>query len=418
MVRKRWIVLVAMSVSNLCYGSMYVWSIFNQPLIEVTGLPISKVSLAYTLMMVITFLFTLFSSPLLRRLGYRNVMLLSALFWCAGWFFTGFARSAGQLYLFFSLLVGIGAGLGYNTIVSLIPLWFPDKKGLANGIAIGASGIAPLITAPIAYDILERSNVFTSFRVLSLLFAILLFGSFWLISAPAPDGPHGHNIPITPTDAATGVTTKQMLRDPVFYLFWFVLLAADTSGMMMTGHAANIGAEQVGLSAQSGTMLVGLLAVMNFAGRFVLGMLSDRIGRFRVVSAILILIAAAMLFMGYTDQIWQFLVLFSIVGLCFGAVMAVFPAICSDCFGSKHMASNWPVLYSGYTAASFVGPFSAATCFEQTGRYHSAFLLAGGLAVAALGFFLAANAILKKRSRNGSTQHSAAIEREGGGDQG
>lgn len=393
---KRWVVLGALAVSNLCYGSIYAWSIFNRPLMNETGLPISYVSLAYSLMMIATFAFTLVSAPLLSRWGHRRVMFLSALFWIAGWFLTGYARTAIQLYLFFSLLVGIGAGFGYNTIVSLIPQWFPDKKGLANGIAIGASGIAPLITAPLASSILERFGVFTAFRVLSLFFAVLLLGVFWLIQSPpeplpGPARPAGENKPLT------GKSTPEMLRDPVFYLFWFVLLAADTSGMMMTGHAADIGAAQAGLSAQQATMLVSLLAVMNFIGRLLFGTLSDKIGRYRVVTAILVAIAAAMLLMGRVSQVWQFLAVFSVVGICFGAIMAVFPALCSDCFGTKHMASNWSVMYSGYTAASFIGPFSAATCLERTGGYQSAFLVAAGLSLTALIVFFAAQAILKRR---------------------
>ena len=400
--KKRWVVLGALTISNLCYGSIYAWSIFNRPLIEGTGLPIRYVSLAYSLMMITTFIFTLVSAPLLRRWGHRRLILLSAIFWCAGWFLTGYARSAAALYLFFSLLVGIGAGFGYNTIVSLIPQWFPDKKGLANGIAIGASGIAPLITAPLASALLSRFGVFSAFRALSLFFAVLLLGVFWLIDSP-PAGYQAQWAPQAPagsTPQQTGKTTLEMLQDPIFYLFWFVLLAADTSGMMMTGHAADIGSVQAGLSAQSATMLVSLLAVMNFTGRILFGTLSDKIGRYRVVTAILVIIAASMLLMGRVSQVWQFLVVFSLVGICFGAVMAVFPALCADCFGTKHMASNWSVMYSGYTAASFIGPFSAAACFEWTGSYQAAFFIAAGLSLAALIVFIVARGMMRGREKS------------------
>ena len=137
---------------------------------------------------------------------------------------------------------------------------------------------------------------------------------------------------------------------------------------------------------------------MNFAGRLFFGTLSDKIGRFRVVSAILAAIAAAMLLMGRVDRVWQFLVVFSVVGICFGAMMAVFPALCADCFGTKHMASNWSVMYSGYTAASFIGPFSAATCLERTGGYQAAFLISAALSLMALIVFFTAQGIRKRRA--------------------
>lgn len=408
LLKKRWLVLCGMFIGNICYGSMYVWSIFNQPLMKATGLPISGISLAYSLMLIVTFVFTLCSAPLLKKLGHKRVMVLSALFWTAGWFFTGFAKTAWQLYLFFSVLVGIGAGLGYNTIVSLVPLWFPDRKGLANGIAIGASGLAPVIVAPIAYSVLNRFGVFTSFRVLGILFALLLAVSIVFISTP----PVNYELLFSDTksgsvDVHTGISTKKMLQRPEFYLLWAALLCGATSGMMMTGHAANIGAELVGMTDATAALLVSLLAIMSFSGRLFMGMLSDKIGRFWVVFASLALIGGSMLVLGLIQELWQFLVAFSLVGFCFGAIMAVFPAVCSDTFGTKHMASNWSVLYSGYTAASFVGPFCAASFLEHSGSYRPAFIMAGCLGLGALLIYSLANRIAKQRAGRSAADNNA-----------
>lgn len=401
MLKRRWAILAALFVGNICYGSIYVWSIFNQPLIQATGLPISQVSLAYSLMMIFTFIFTLCAAPLLRKWGHRRVMMVSAAFWSLGWFLTGSARTMGQLYFYFSFLVGVGAGFGYNTIVSLVPLWFPDRTGLANGVAIGASGLAPVITTPLAYAVLERFGVATSFRTLGILFAGLLLCVVCMIQSPPP----GYEMLFAGNrkvdmKALTGIGTRKMLKDPVFYLFWIALLCGATSGMMMTGHAASIGAELVGMQASAAALLVSLLAVMSFSGRLLMGILSDKIGRFRVIAASLLLIGGAMLMLGNLRTLWEFLVAFSIVGFCFGAIMAVFPAVCSDTFGAKHMASNWSVLYSGYTVASFIGPYSAAAFMEASGSYRSAFLLAGALGVGAMILFLFAGQILKRRRAN------------------
>ena len=384
--KKRWLMIGALRIDNLCLGSIYIWSIFNRPLMEKMNWPISKISLAYSLMMLITLCFNLLSGPLQKKIGHRKVMLFSVIFWSLGWFLTGFASNIVQLYFFFSFMVGIGAGFGYNTIVSIIPLWFPDKLGIANGMAIGASGLAPLIFAPIAHYILESVGVQRAFNILGIIFLILMGTTSWLITAPSkgwkPEGWVMTSISAKES-SLENKTTKEMLKEPVFYMFWFVLLAAVTSGMMMTGHAAGIG-ESIGMTTSQSTMLVGLLAVMNFVGRIGFGYLSDKIGRYRVITIILFVTSVSMLMLGYTNTISQFLVLFSLIGLSFGAIMAVYPALCAECFGTEHMASNWAVLYSGYTAASFVGPVSAASCLEATGNYGIAFLLAGGLGILAL----------------------------------
>ena len=136
---------------------------------------------------------------------------------------------------------------------------------------------------------------------------------------------------------------------------------------------------------------------MSFAGRLIMGSLSDKIGRYRTVLAIIIIIAADMFFFGVVHSFPTFVLALSVVGFCFGSIMSVFPALCSDTFGVTHMSSNWSVMYSGYTVASFIGPMSAAKCVEAFGSYVNVFVLSGVLAALALIALLAAMRINSRR---------------------
>ena len=185
--KNRWVILAALVINNICLGATYVWSIFNTPLMEANGWQLSQVSLAYSLLLLVTFFANPISGQLQNKVGPQKLMLVALVFWGGGWFLTGFATSLPQLYLFFSLVVGIGTGFGYNTVVSTIPRWFPDRKGLANGLVIGASGLSPLPFAPIGYFLLDRFGVQNSFKGLGIIFLVLMAATFWLITAP-PQG--------------------------------------------------------------------------------------------------------------------------------------------------------------------------------------------------------------------------------------
>lgn len=410
--KNRWIILAALLFNNLCLGATYTWSIFNKPLMETHGWQLSEVSLAYSMLLIVTFFSNLISGQLQNKLGPRKLMLLSLIFWGGGWFLTSFATSIPQLYLFFSFTVGIGAGLGYNTIIATIPRWFPDCKGLANGLVVGASGLAPILFAPVGYFLLDNFGVGNAFKYLGLTFLIIMSATFWLITAPSEGWkPEGWEPP--EATEATGVlqnkTTKEMLRDPVFYLLWFVLLAGATAGMIMTGHASGIGMELVNMTGSQAAMMVSLLAVMSFGGRLLMGSLSDKIGRYRTILIIVIAIVADMFFFGTVHSFGSFVVALSVIGFSFGSIMSVFPALCADTFGSAHIASNWSVLYSGYTVASFVGPMSAAKCVEAYGSYVNVFVLSGVLAALALIAQIAAMIINNRRLAKKETANEEYI---------
>ena len=173
-----------------------------------------------------------------------------------------------------------------------------------------------------------------------------------------------------------------MLRSPLFWILWLIYAATATSGLMLIGHASNIGQQLAQLTAAQGALMVGILAVANFSGRFGFGWLSDRIGRYNTLLIILgITVLDMLLFFGHASDFVTFMIVLCIVGLGFGGLMVIMPALCADLFGPQNLGMNYAALFSGYTVASFVGPLVAAGVFESSGAYDAAFIVAGALSV-------------------------------------
>ena len=381
---RRGLVLAAAAITGSFSGAIYMWSIFNKPLISAYGWTPSEVSLAYSLFLLMECLTGFVAGKLQQRVKPRYLVLVSGITFALGWFLAGSATTIPMLYLAFGVIAGGSDGFFYNTTIATALKWFPDKRGFANGICVGGMGLAPLIFAPLGNALIEAFDVTMAFRICGLVFlaAFLIFS--WFLDAPEPGWkPAGWK----PTEAQAAlrnnnVGTGRMLRSPLFWILWLIYAATATSGLMLIGHASNIGQQLAQLTAAQGALMVGILAVANFSGRFGFGWLSDRIGRYNTLLIILgITVLDMLLFFGHASDFVTFMIVLCIVGLGFGGLMVIMPALCADLFGPQNLGMNYAALFSGYTVASFVGPLVAAGVFESSGAYDAAFIVAGALSV-------------------------------------
>ena len=384
---RRGIVLFAAAVTGGITGANYMWSIFNLPLVRHFGATSHEVTLAYSFFSLSVCLFGLISGPLQRRVKPRVIVLIAGVCYGLGWLFTGYVDTLPEVYLTFGLLAGAGAGFIYNTAVTTAVRWFPDKKGLANGVCVGFLGLSPLLFAPLGNFFMERFDVFISFRLCGIIFIAAYIIFSWLLSAPedgwTPVGWNGDS-----TVEVSGLTPRQMLATPVFWILLCLFAIAASSGMIMNGHAAAIGQQQAQLTAMQSSMLVGIFAAANFVGRLGAGILSDRINRYRLMAILLAINACALFLFHLGSHYFSFMLLLCLVGISFGGIMTIIPALCGDHFGAKHFGSNYAILFSGYTAAGFIGPLAASYSVQATGGYQIAFLTVGLLSLVAIGLIV------------------------------
>ena len=389
--KNRWIMLFCICCNTFCFGGVYAWSAFSGELANYMGWDYSKVTVAYSIMLMCVALMGLVGGMLLQRFGARKLMIAAGIMWGLGWFATGMAGSIIMLYASFGILAGCASGFGYNPGVVTAVSWFPDKKGFASGMAVGTCGMASLIVAPLANFLLTRFNVMTAFRLVGGMFLVVSLATSWYIDGP-PAGwkPEGYT-PAAAQAASEGKTWREMLKDPRCYLLWATLLCASVAGLMLIGHASRIGQEVAGITAAQAALLVGIMAVANFVGRLALGSLSDVLGRHKVVIGVM-----DMVFLSSVSTFPAFVAAIVITGVCFGGTLATFSALSSDTFGAKYNGINYSIIFTGYGIASIVGPNVATAIKSSTGNYSGAFIFAAVCSILAAALCFGAKQLNKK----------------------
>lgn len=415
----RYIILASAAFASLVSGLAYAWSIFQKPLMELRGWEANEVSLAYSISFLFVFVGILTNGFIKRRFSARSILLTAGLLRGMGFLLTGFAETISQLYFAYAVLSGLGGGYLYSTAVSVATQWFPDKKGFANGLCLGCTGLAPLFFSPLGNALIEHFDVLSSFKILGVSIIIGMFVASLFIRTP-PQGwkPEGYAEPAKSpatenADRAThdrpapkaqdhlitatkDRTPHEAIHTSAFWTMWGMTVCACTSGMMMTGQAAFIAQEIASATPSQGAILVGMLAVCSFSGRLLFGALSDKLGRLSIQAALLVVTAVDMLFFfNQVHDFGTFLAAMGLVGLCFGGAISILPAMVSDTFGMQSFETNYALVFSGHTIASFLGPLLASTAYQTTGSFSLAFNAAG--LIAAGGFVLAMASIFAVR---------------------
>jgi OFA family oxalate/formate antiporter-like MFS transporter len=175
-----------------------------------------------------------------------------------------------------------------------------------------------------------------------------------------------------------------MMKTVKFYILWIVFLGSCVAGLMLIGHASAIGQELASITASQGAMLVGILAVANFGGRLIMGALSDHIGRYPTLMICLAGSTLDMVLMSQSRSFMTFLLAIILVGVTFGGVLATYPSIISDTFGTRNMGINYGIVFTAYGIAAILGPMAATTFKGSMGSYQPAFLFAGICSAVAL----------------------------------
>lgn len=400
---RRYLILVAACITAGLTGVTYMWSIFTSPLIQAHGWTSSEVALAYSLYFIVQFIMGFASGVLQRRLGTRPLAIVGGVLLSLGWMLMSQADTVPLLYLTFSLCGGAGAGLAYNSAVSTATKWFPDKKGFANGLCIGTTGLMPIVFAPLGNFLIQAFDLANALIIVGAIPLVLYLATAWIVNTP-PDSwkPAGWHPQEAGAAVSTGrdYTSAEMMKTPLFWCMLLLFVAATSSGAMVTSHAAPMGAEFVGLTAAQAALQVSLLALGNFAGRFGLGALSDRIGRYNALLIALCVSAIDMLFVfQMANNFVTFAIAIMLAGACYGGTMTVMPSLCGDLFGTKNFGQNYAILFGGFALANLVGPMVAAQAVDITGSYHIALYIAAALAACGIVIVFVMRGLSRKGGR-------------------
>lgn len=410
--KKRWIILIASCFINLCIGSLYAWSVFASPMAvhinEIHGLTGTVAVTAANLAIVFTVAnlvgpVTMISGGFINdTLGPRWVILVGAVLFGGGFILSGFSGSIPFLVVSYGLGCGLGMGMIYGATVNNSVKFFPDKRGLIGGIATATYGFSSVLIPPVAHRMIGGYGILTTFRVLGILFFIIIVGCAFLIEkAPAdfiPESMKGMQVK-TGVVATDSKTWREMMANGRFYIMFLMLMCGAFSGLMIISQASPMAQKMIGMTAQEAALAVSVLALFNAFGRIMAGYISDKFGRVQVIRVVFLVSVAglACLFMSGQGQNILFILGISLAGICFGAFMGIFPGFTADSFGPKYNSVNYGIMFIAFALAGTVGPLAAGKIVMRTGNYQMAFAVAGILAV--LGFIL--TFIYRKMANNG-----------------
>lgn len=404
---KRWFILLCGILANLCQGATYASSIFAEPMLrhlnlmiqkpDGTMIPdISKWTGAFSLNLAILPVGMILAGKISDRKNPRIMVLVGGLLFSLGMFLAGYANSLTTLYLTFGIMMGLGSGAAYGTIMAMSVKWFPDHKGLASGLVVGALGFGPFVIVPIANALMSvdpdpsRAILFT-FKALGLIFIIIMGLASIMITNPKEGYlPKGY----TPSTAnRTNITIGEdvewtdMLKKPRFWLLYFLYAVGAFSGLLITSQTKQIamGLESVFSSTEEAaafaSALIMALALANALGRVLWGYISDRLGRMQTLAMMFFITALTMLLMPNLSIARSTMLLaIVLIGACYGGYLGIFPSICADSFGSKNMSMNYAILFTSLSAAAIAGPTVGALISKSQGSYNMAFMVSALLA--------------------------------------
>lgn len=388
----RWWRVVGGLFMNLALGTLYGWSVFVAPLEKEFGWTRAQTSQTFGIAVIVFALSFIVAGRLQDRFGPLPVSATGAVLITVAFVMSSFTESLGWLYFWFGVVGGLGNGFGYATPIPVMAKWFPDKRGLAVGIAVGGYGAGSAIFGPLSgYWLIPTYGFRTTFLILGIIFGVMTaIGAYLLRNPPVGYRPAGWQP--APAAAAAATTHEfgpgEMLRTRTFYFMWVAYACGAFAGLMVISQLIPFATDR-GVSLGFAT-IAGLIfgAVGNAAGRIFSGAMSDRFGRLNTLRLMLAISIVAVPIMYYVTGTFEipvfFLLLTFVVYYCYGTQLSVNAATASDFWGTKNAGINYGLLFTAWGVAGYFGPRVAGALFDADGNYERAFWVATVLAVVAL----------------------------------
>ncbi len=377
----RWLIPPAALAVHLCIGQVYATSVYKESLREHFDTSLTAIGVVFSIAIVMLGVSAAVFGTWVDRVGPRKAMFTAACCWGSGFLVAAIGIAAGQLwlvYLGYGFIGGVGLGIGYISPVSTLMKWFPDRPGLATGMAIMGFGGGAMVAAPLSRQLLSTYGggaaipagdaVMKLFLTLGVTYFVLMMLGVFTVRVPAPGWQPPHFDPSRVKTKAmvttSNVSAKNAIKTPQFWLLWTVLLCNVTAGIGILEQAADMiqdffragGSSTVTVAAAAG--FVGLLSVANMAGRIGWSSTSDVLGRKPTYMMYLgggMALYALLAFMGDTSTALFVLLCVLIISF-YGGGFATVPAYLRDLFGTYQVGAIHGRLLTAWSTAGILGP--------------------------------------------------------------
>lgn len=372
----RWLIVLGTVIAQLGLGTIYTWSLFNQPLVDKFGWQLSNVTITFSITSFALALGTLFAGKLQDKLGIKKLISIAGLILGIGLMLTSRVTSLSMLYITAGVIVGAADGIAYITSLSNCIKWFPEKKGLISGISVGAYGTGSLVFKYINGSLISSNGVSETFLYWGIIVMILiLVGAQLLKDAPVISSIINNN------SEKNEFSVREMLKTKEAYFLFLIFFSACMSGLYLIGIVKDIGVQLAGLTPAIAANAVAMVAIFNTAGRIILGALSDKVGRLNVVIFTLIVTTISVLVLSFIQlSFTTFFACVASIAFCFGGNITVFPTIVGEFFGSKNQTKNYGIIYQGFGFGALSGSFIATLA----GGFIPTFIIVGCLCLVSI----------------------------------
>lgn len=376
--KNRWLIALSAIAIHLSIGGAYAYSVYKNPITDEMGWSTTNVTIAFTIMMGLAgFAAALFGS-LVEKMGPRKSAIVAAVLFGIGQAGAGVAIVSDSVVLYwltYGVLSGLGMGIGYIAPVSTLVKWFPDRRGLATGMAVLGFGSGALITAPVATYLMGTVGISNTYYILGIsYFILMLLGALYI--AP-PTG----NVSVDKYATSTGakpiaqLSAKEAVKTKHFWMLWSMHLVNVTAGIMMISVASPMAQEIVGLSVAGAAAMVGLMGLFNGGGRLLWAAASDYIGRHNVFVIFFIIQLITFVTLPFTTNVIIFQLFIFLVVSCYGGGFSNLPAFASDLFGTKQLGVIHGYLLTTWSLGGIFGPIIVTSIRNATNSYVPVFYL-------------------------------------------
>src|SRR6202167_4441217 len=360
----RWRIAAAGFLMQIALGAVYAWSVFRVPLAKQFHWSISDVTLTFTICIFVLGVAAFFGGLWLNNKGPRVVALTGGFLYGLGVFLASFsAFKLWWLYLSYGVIGGIGLGFGYIVPIAVLVKWFPDRRGLITGVAVGGFGAGALVTAPVATRLIQSVGVLHTFAYLGVAYLIVTMITGWFMqNPPAGYKPTGW----TPTETQVkqrvleDYTLGRALGTWQWWALWLALFLNTTAGISVISQESPMFQEIAKVTAIAAAGMVGIASIGNAVGRVFWAWVSDGITRRWTFVVMYLCQAGLFLVMPNINQSGMLTVVTFIILMCYGGGFGTMPAFATDYFGSKNIGPIYGLMLTAWGFASAFGPLRIA----------------------------------------------------------
>jgi OFA family oxalate/formate antiporter-like MFS transporter len=410
----RWGIAAAGFLMQMALGAVYAWSVFRTPLAKQFHWSIEDVTFTFTVSIFVLGVAAFFGGLWLNKKGPRVVALTGGFLYGLGVFLASFsANKLWWLYLSYGVIGGTGVGFSYIVPIAVLVKWFPDRRGLITGIAVGGFGAGALVTAPIATRLIQSVGVLHTFAYLGIAYLVVTVATgYFMQSPPANWKPNGWEPSRTQSAqrAARDYTLGGALKTWQWWALWTLLFLNTSAGISIISQESPMFQEIAKASVIVAAGMVGIASIGNAFGRIFWAWVSDAITRrWTFVVMFVVQVGLFWLLPGLSSVAVLAVVSFIIL-MCYGGGFGTMPAFAADYFGSKNVGPIYGLMLTAWGTASAFGPLLIAYMRQSSGSYTSGIhVIACVMAVSAVLPVLVA----PPKSTNPATQPNLEQERIG-----